>query len=162
MALVPLSLSPLAQINDLGLHVQDGCALGIADDGVFGSHRLGKRPSGVGRKDKRADGRSRHADDWPMPHQVNAVARNPVFNYNPDLFWDGDPSHAKAKIPAGPNNPVGTVWIDLSKEHYGIHGTPEPHTIGRSQSHGCVRLTNWDAARLAEMVSGSTRVLFEA
>ena len=56
--------------------------------------------------------------------------RNPPFNYNPDLFWDANPSHAKAKIAPGPNNPVGVVWIDLSKEHYGIHGTPEPSRIG--------------------------------
>jgi lipoprotein-anchoring transpeptidase ErfK/SrfK len=52
------------------------------------------------------------------------------------------------------------VWIDLTKDHYGIHGTPAPEAIGRTESHGCVRLTNWDAARLAEMVSGSTAVEF--
>ena len=61
-------------------------------------------------------------------------------------------SDAKQKLPPGPNGPVGVVWIDLSKEHYGIHGTSAPETIGRAQSHGCVRLTNWDAARLAQMV----------
>ena len=91
---------------------------------------------------------------------VNAVSRNPTFNYNPDLFWDADPKHAKTKIPPGPNNPVGVVWIDISKEHYGIHGTPEPSTIGRAESHGCVRLTNWDALRLAAMVGKSTKVEF--
>ena len=68
---------------------------------------------------------------------------------------------AKARIPAGPNNPVGVVWIDLNKEHYGIHGTPEPGRIGHSSSHGCVRLTNWDAARLAAMVQKGTTVIFE-
>jgi lipoprotein-anchoring transpeptidase ErfK/SrfK len=91
---------------------------------------------------------------------VTAVSRNPSFNYNPDLFWDANPSHSKAKIPPGPNNPVGVVWIDLSKEHYGIHGTPEPSTIGHTESHGCVRLTNWDALRLAAMVGKGTRVEF--
>jgi lipoprotein-anchoring transpeptidase ErfK/SrfK len=91
---------------------------------------------------------------------VTGVFRNPSFNYNPDLFWDADPKHAKAKIPAGPNNPVGVVWIDISKPHYGIHGTPEPSTIGRTESHGCVRLTNWDALRLAAMVGKSTKVEF--
>lgn len=90
---------------------------------------------------------------------VNAIARNPVFNYNPDLFWDGDASHAKAKIPPGPNNPVGTVWIDLTKEHYGIHGTPEPGRIAYSESHGCIRLTNWDAQRVAQLVTKGTPVL---
>ena len=92
---------------------------------------------------------------------VTTVSRNPVFNYNPDLFWDADPSHAKAKIPAGPNNPVGLVWIDLTKEHYGIHGTPEPSRIGHTASHGCVRLTNWDILRVAALVKKGTRVLFE-
>ena len=92
---------------------------------------------------------------------MNGVSWNPPFNYNPDLFWDADPSHAMAKIPAGPNNPVGVVWIDLSKPHYGIHGTPEPGTIGHTTSHGCVRLTNWDAARLATMVHPGTPVSFE-
>lgn len=99
----------------------------------------------------------------PLPignWEVKGVARNPTFNYNPDLFWDADPEHSKAKIPAGPNNPVGRVWIDLSKEHYGIHGTPEPRMIGRSFSHGCVRLTNWDALTLAALVEPGTPVLF--
>ena len=92
---------------------------------------------------------------------VTAVSRNPTFHYNPELFWDADPSHAKAKIPPGPNNPVGVVWIDLSREHYGIHGTPEPGKVGHTQSHGCVRLTNWDAAYVAGLVKKGTTVLFE-
>jgi lipoprotein-anchoring transpeptidase ErfK/SrfK len=91
---------------------------------------------------------------------VTAVSRNPTFNYNPDLFWDANPSHAMATIPPGPNNPVGVVWIDLSKPHYGIHGTPEPSAIGHTESHGCVRLTNWDALRLAAMVGKGTQVEF--
>jgi lipoprotein-anchoring transpeptidase ErfK/SrfK len=91
---------------------------------------------------------------------VTAVARNPTFNYNPDLFWDADPSHAKAKVPPGPNGPVGVVWIDINKPHYGIHGTPEPGTVGHTQSHGCVRLTNWDALKLAAMVGKGTKVEF--
>ena len=70
------------------------------------------------------------------------------------------PAHAKAKIPAGPNGPVGVVWIDISKPHYGIHGTPEPGTVGHTSSHGCVRLTNWDALRLAAMVGKGTKVEF--
>jgi lipoprotein-anchoring transpeptidase ErfK/SrfK len=99
----------------------------------------------------------------PLPigeWKVTGVAYNPPFNYNPDLFWDADPSHAKAKLAPGPNNPVGVVWIDLSKEHYGIHGTPEPAAVGKTASHGCVRLTNWDALRLAGMVRPGTRVVF--
>jgi lipoprotein-anchoring transpeptidase ErfK/SrfK len=98
----------------------------------------------------------------PLPlgeWKVNGVQRNPTFNYNPDLFWDANPKHTKAKIAPGPNNPVGTVWIDLSKEHYGIHGTPEPSRIGHTESHGCIRLTNWDAARVASLVAPGTKVI---
>lgn len=93
---------------------------------------------------------------------ITTISRNPHFNYNPDLFWDADSDDTKERLPPGPNGPVGVVWIDLTKEHYGIHGTPEPQTIGRTQSHGCVRLTNWDAARLAQMVDTSTKVVFQA
>jgi lipoprotein-anchoring transpeptidase ErfK/SrfK len=99
----------------------------------------------------------------PLPigtWKVTTVQVMPTFNYNPDLFWDADPKHAKARIPKGPNNPVGTVWIDLSKEHYGIHGTPEPSRIGHTQSHGCVRLTNWDVQRVARWAQPGTTVIF--
>ena len=92
----------------------------------------------------------------PLPlgsWKIQGVARNPVFHYNPQLFWDANPKHSKAKIAPGPNNPVGVVWIDLSKPHYGIHGTPEPGKIGKTQSHGCIRVTNWDAEALAQAVS---------
>jgi lipoprotein-anchoring transpeptidase ErfK/SrfK len=104
------------------------------------------------------------SENDPLPvgeWKINGVGRNPVFNYNPDLFWDADPSHAKAKIAAGPNNPVGVVWIDLSKEHYGIHGTPEPSRVGHTESHGCIRLTNWDAMRVAGLVKTGTKVLLQ-
>jgi lipoprotein-anchoring transpeptidase ErfK/SrfK len=100
----------------------------------------------------------------PLPigeWKVTGVQFNPTFRYNPDLFWDADPSHTKATIQAGPNNPVGVVWIDISKEHYGLHGTPEPSTIGRTESHGCVRLTNWDALRVAGLVKPGTRIIFK-
>jgi len=99
----------------------------------------------------------------PLPlgtWRVTAVQRNPTYNYNPDLFWDADPQDAKAKIAAGPNNPVGTVWIDINKPHYGIHGSPEPERIGHTESHGCVRLTNWDAEKLADLVRKGTKVVF--
>ena len=99
----------------------------------------------------------------PLPigeWKVTGVQFNPQFHYNPDLFWDADPSHTKATVQPGPNNPVGLVWINLSKEHYGLHGTPEPATIGRTQSHGCVRLTNWDALKVAALVQPGTHVIF--
>ena len=99
----------------------------------------------------------------PLPigeWRVNGVQLNPRFRYNPELFWDADPSHTGALLPPGPNNPVGLVWIDLSKQHYGLHGTAEPSTIGKTESHGCVRLTNWDALKLAGLIKPGTRVVF--
>jgi lipoprotein-anchoring transpeptidase ErfK/SrfK len=77
------------------------------------------------------------------------------------VLWDAKATDTKATIKPGPNNPVGVVWIDLNAEHYGIHGTPEPARIGYSQSHGCVRLTNWDAARVAALVGPNTPVIFK-
>ena len=91
---------------------------------------------------------------------VTSVLRSPTYSYNPKLFWDSDPQNAKAKIAAGPNNPVGTVWIDIDKPHYGIHGSPEPGRIGHAESHGCVRLTNWDAESVAQLVRKGTKVIF--
>lgn len=91
---------------------------------------------------------------------VTAIVRNPTFNYNPDLFWDADPAHSKAKLPPGANGPVGVVWVDLSKPHYGIHGTPEPSSVGHSASHGCVRLTNWDATTVAALIGKGAKVTF--
>jgi lipoprotein-anchoring transpeptidase ErfK/SrfK len=100
----------------------------------------------------------------PLPlgeWKINGVARNPPFHYNPKLFWDAKGSDTKATLPPGPNNPVGLVWIDLSKEHYGIHGTPEPGKIGHTESHGCIRLANWDALELAAMVKPGTPATFQ-
>jgi len=100
----------------------------------------------------------------PLPignWKVMSVTRHPVFSYDPALFWNADQENAKAKIPAGPNNPVGVVWIDIDKPHYGIHGTPEPGRIGYSASHGCVRLTNWDAEKLASLVGRGTPIVFQ-
>jgi lipoprotein-anchoring transpeptidase ErfK/SrfK len=95
--------------------------------------------------------------DW----KVTAIHKNPPFHYNPDLFWDAKPKDDKATIPPGPNNPVGVVWIDLSKEHYGIHGTPEPSKIGHTESHGCIRVTNWSADALAGAVAAGTPVVLQ-
>jgi lipoprotein-anchoring transpeptidase ErfK/SrfK len=100
----------------------------------------------------------------PLPigtWKITGVQRTPTFFYNPDLFWDAKGEHAKAKIAPGPNNPVGVVWIDLSKEHYGIHGTPEPSAIGKTESHGCIRVTNWDALELADMVAPGTPAILQ-
>lgn len=104
---------------------------------------------------------SRH-DPLPIgTWKIEGVARNPVYHYNPNLFWDAEPGDKKATVAAGPNNPVGPVWIDLSKPHYGIHGTPEPSTIGKTFSHGCIRLTNWSALELAQLVSPGTKAILK-
>jgi lipoprotein-anchoring transpeptidase ErfK/SrfK len=100
----------------------------------------------------------------PLPigtWKINGISRNPTYNYNPKLFWDAGPGDKKVKIAAGPNNPVGVAWIDLSKEHYGIHGTPSPALIGKSESHGCIRLTNWSAAEVAQLVAAGTEVVLQ-
>jgi len=100
-------------------------------------------------------------DPLPLGNwKVTRVTPNPAFYYNPDLFWNAPESDAKAKLQPGPNNPVGVVWIGISKEHYGIHGTPEPSLVGHAESHGCVRLTNWDAAELAKIITAGTSVIF--
>ena len=100
----------------------------------------------------------------PLPvgtWKILGVKRNPIFHYNPKLFWDAEGKQSKAKIAPGPRNPVGVVWISLSKEHYGIHGTPWPSHIGYTQSHGCIRLTNWDASKLADMVKPGTPAILK-
>lgn len=104
------------------------------------------------------------SDHDPLPigeWKTVATALNPTFHYNPELFWDADPTHAKTTLAPGPNNPVGTVWIDLSKPHYGMHGTPNPSAVGKSQSHGCIRMTNWDAQRVAAAVGAGTSVVMQ-
>lgn len=101
----------------------------------------------------------------PLPlgtWKILTVAYNPPWNYNPEILKTADKSDPKLTIKPGPNNPVGVTWIDLSKEHYGIHGTSEPQQIGRAESNGCIRLTNWDAARLALMVRDGIPAIFQA
>lgn len=93
-------------------------------------------------------------------YHVTGVYHEPTFRYDPTLFSDVPDSRPTAKLPGGPNSPVGVVWIALSKEHVGIHGTPHPETIGVASSHGCVRLTNWDALRLAASVRKGVEVSF--
>jgi len=100
----------------------------------------------------------------PLPEgrwQVRGVATDPEYRYNPKLFWDAKAGDAKARLAAGPNNPVGVAWIELSKEHYGIHGTPEPGKIGKTQSHGCIRLTNWDVMAVVRSIARGAVVLLQ-
>lgn len=99
----------------------------------------------------------------PLPlgrWKVEGIDRNPTYHYDPSLFWDANTSDSKCILPPGPNNPVGVAWVNLNKEHVGIHGTPSPGKIGYAVSHGCVRLTNWDVLRLAALIGPGTNVLF--
>ena len=89
-------------------------------------------------------------------HRVKTVALNPNYTYNPQKNFQQGDNDKPLVVPPGPNGPVGTVWIGLSKPTYGIHGTPTPSTLFRNQSMGCVRLTNWDAEELARMVAAET------
>ncbi len=103
------------------------------------------------------------SSDTPSPsgtHTVARVALNPEYTYNPNINFKQGDNHDILKIPPGPNGPVGSVWIALSKPTYGIHGTPEPSKIGKTESHGCVRLTNWDAQELAKLVKPGVTVEF--
>jgi peptidoglycan hydrolase-like protein with peptidoglycan-binding domain len=104
------------------------------------------------------------SEDRPTPKgefKVTKITENPVYHYDPALHLRGVHVNEKLDIPPGPNNPVGAVWIDLSAEGYGIHGTPDPDKISKSASHGCIRLTNWDALELAKHLSKGTPVLIE-
>ncbi|QPC88471.1 L,D-transpeptidase family protein [Mesorhizobium sp. NBSH29] len=101
--------------------------------------------------------------DTPSPtgtHTVARIAINPEYTYNPKINFKQGENHDILKIPPGPNGPVGSVWIALSKPTYGIHGTPDPSKIGKTESHGCVRLTNWDAQELAKIVKAGVSVEF--
>jgi lipoprotein-anchoring transpeptidase ErfK/SrfK len=103
------------------------------------------------------------SEEKPSPSgtlKVTEISRNPYYRYNPDYHFKGVHSRKPFTIKPGPNNPVGTVWINLSAESYGIHGTPSPSKISKAESHGCVRLTNWDAERVAASVSKGTPVTF--
>jgi len=100
----------------------------------------------------------------PLPigkWKILGISRDPTFHYNPKLFWDASKKESKALLPPGPNNPVGRVWIDISKPHYGLHGTPEPGHVGKTESHGCVRMTNWDALQVADAVDASVPVVMQ-
>jgi lipoprotein-anchoring transpeptidase ErfK/SrfK len=93
--------------------------------------------------------------------EVRRIAYNPDYHYDPKFAWKGVKTKQPLTVRPGPNNPVGLVWIDLSAPSYGIHGTPEPDKTGKTESHGCIRLTNWDALDLAAMVHRGTVVRFE-
>ncbi|MCJ2013954.1 L,D-transpeptidase [Methylobacterium sp. J-076] len=92
---------------------------------------------------------------------VKGVAFDPVYTYNPKYGFKGVKTKRKFSIRPGPNNPVGLVWIDLAIPSYGIHGTPEPERVSKTESHGCIRLTNWSARDLAKHVTRGAKVAFK-
>jgi lipoprotein-anchoring transpeptidase ErfK/SrfK len=103
------------------------------------------------------------SEEKPAPSgtlKVVRVAKHPTYTYDPNFKFKGVKADGKLHIAAGPNNPVGLVWIALNQKTYGIHGTADPEKVGKVASHGCVRLTNWDALALAAMVRKGTVVVF--
>jgi len=103
------------------------------------------------------------SEEKPSPSgtmKITGISHDPTYHYNPKYHFKGVHSQKPFTIKPGPNNPVGVVWINLSGEGYGIHGTPSPSKVSKAESHGCVRLTNWDAERVAASVSKGTPVEF--
>lgn len=98
---------------------------------------------------------------FPLPigeWKVTNVQQNPVWHFDPKLIAGSKKTDKEADVPAGPNNPVGLVWIGLTKEHYGIHGTPHPDRIGKTESNGCIRMTNWSVQSLSKVVQPGMQV----
>jgi lipoprotein-anchoring transpeptidase ErfK/SrfK len=103
------------------------------------------------------------SEETPSPegdYQVVRIVKNPTYHYDPVKNFQQGKNKRRLVLPRGPNNPVGTIWIELSKPTFGIHGTPEPSRISKASSHGCVRLTNWDAEELALLTRPGTTVRF--
>jgi lipoprotein-anchoring transpeptidase ErfK/SrfK len=111
---------------------------------------VGFFPASIGRDEKAPTGTLK----------ITRVVQDPVYYYDPKFQFPGVNARQRLKIAPGPNNPVGSVWMNLNERTYGIHGTAEPSKIGKTYSHGCVRLTNWDAKTLAAMVKKGTTVEF--
>ncbi len=101
---------------------------------------------------------------YPLPigrWKATTYAYMPPFKYQPEIL-NNPKTDKELDLPPGPNGPVGVAWLDLTKEHYGIHGTNEPSTIGRAESSGCIRMTNWDVLRLSRMMKPGFTAIFQA
>jgi lipoprotein-anchoring transpeptidase ErfK/SrfK len=136
-----------ARVTKLEVHKSDNLVQAFDKSGKL----IASYPASVGSEEK------------PAPSgtlKVTRVAKNPTYTYDPKFEFKGVKATEKVTIAPGPNNPVGVVWIALSEKSYGIHGTAEPSRVGKVDSHGCVRLTNWDALALARMVRPGTLVAF--
>jgi len=104
---------------------------------------------------------AKHRDKLPSGDaSVVVITENPTYTFDPKMWPEVKGVDRKLLIPAGPRNPVGRCWIGLSLPGYGIHGSPNPELIGKTGSHGCFRLSNWDALRLARMIRVGTKVHF--
>lgn len=139
---------PRARVGRIEINKKELSLRAFGEDGNL----LAFYPASVGSEEKPAP-----TGDF----EVRAVAENPTYTYDPKYHFKGQKATEKVTVPPGPNNPVGAVWIALSLESYGVHGTPEPDRVSKSYSHGCVRLTNWDVAALAKMVKKGTPVTFK-
>lgn len=166
--------SYLKALNPDAVFSRPGTRIKVAATGTRANGAVTKIVADKGRKQVRAYDSSGRlvaaypatigSSDTPSPSGIVAVDRvafDPEYTYNPKLNFRQGANDRVLTIPPGPNGPVGTIWIALSKPTYGIHGTPEPAQIGKTESHGCVRLTNWDADELARMVRPGTAVHFE-
>jgi lipoprotein-anchoring transpeptidase ErfK/SrfK len=147
--LVPnvLDAAPKDQVARIEVNKEENLVRGYAADSTL----VVSYPASIG------------SGENPSPEgtmEVRTAAQNPKYFYRPDKNFQQGGNTEPLELPPGPNSPVGPVWIDLTKETYGIHGTPEPGSVGKAASHGCVRLTNWDAEELAGLVRPGTKVSF--
>jgi lipoprotein-anchoring transpeptidase ErfK/SrfK len=162
-----IALNPEANFN------RPGTIIRVANVGQNVSKQVDRIVADKGRKQVRAYDAQGNlvaaypttigSGDTPSPsgtHKVARIAFDPEYTYNPKINFKQGENDKILRIPPGPNGPVGTIWIALDKPTYGIHGTPEPSKIGKTESHGCVRLTNWDAAELAKIVKPGVFVQF--
>jgi lipoprotein-anchoring transpeptidase ErfK/SrfK len=143
-----LDAQPKGEVNRIEVDTNEKVVRGYGRDGAL----LVVYPASIG------------SDANPSPSgqmKVKSIAVDPVYAYRPDENFAQPGNEEPLDLPPGPNGPVGSIWIDLSKETYGIHGTPEPELVGKRASHGCVRLTNWDAEELAHLVKPGAEVTFQ-
>lgn len=163
----------LKQLNPDANFNRPGTVITVANVGTPVTAEVARIVADKGRKQVRAYGRDGKlvaaypatigSADTPSPsgtHKVTRIAFDPEYTYNPKLNFKQGNNNNILTIPPGPNGPVGSIWIALDKPTYGIHGTPEPSKIGKTASHGCVRLTNWDAQELAKLVKPDVFVQF--
>ncbi len=143
------------------LQMPDAARPGLSNKAAFATIRLGDKVLEAFDADSRLMAHfpcsiAQRVEKRPVGAlHVAVIAPNPNYTFDPELFPESAEAHqlkTKLLLPPGPNNPVGAVWIGLDKTGYGIHGTPNPEQVGRTESHGCFRLANWNAEFLARLV----------